>query len=236
MSMKFRVAVSLVSMSFCLPLCGVASAQTGTQPAAAEAPASQPQPLVKGPYLQAMRPDGATICLEPAQEARGRIVVQDGGGRTAAEKAFRASPGQVTRVAIEGLKANEPYTYAVYLAERSEPVCKSTLRTFPPVGHLPVEFAATGDSRTHPEIFHDVSEGIRKLAVPMVIHTGDFVITGRVVSVWDGEFFGPAREMLACTALYPAVGNHEPVRRWSRPLHGPEPVLRAAGGEVVVRR
>jgi 3',5'-cyclic AMP phosphodiesterase CpdA len=190
---------------------GSAFAQTATETTAQpqEAPASQPLSLLKGPYLQALQPDGVTICLEPSQEAGGRIVVRDADGKTVVERSFEGAPGQVTKVGIDGLKAGTTYAYAVHLEGGAAPVGTGTIKTFPPVGHLPVEFAATGDSRTHPAIFHEVSEAIRKLGLPMVIHTGDFVSTGRVVRLWDGQFFQPAREMLASVALYPAIGNHE---------------------------
>ncbi len=210
MSMNVRAVLSLTSLTLALPLCGWGKAQTAAAAATSqEAPASQPQPLTKGPYLQAMRPDGLIICLEPAEEASGRIVIQDAAGKEVTDKAFQASPGQITRVPIDGLKPDTRYRYGVHLAERPEPVFTSTFRTFPPVGHLPVAFAATGDSRTHPDIFHDICEGIRGLDVPLVVHTGDFVTTGRVVRLWDGQFFEPGRQMLASVALYPAVGNHE---------------------------
>ncbi len=55
--------------------------RSNPDPAAASAPASQPLALIKGPYLQAMRPDGLVICLEPSQESVGRLVVQDASGK-----------------------------------------------------------------------------------------------------------------------------------------------------------
>jgi hypothetical protein len=172
-------------------------------------PVPQPLSLTKGPYLQALRPDGLTICVETSQATDGRIVVQDADGQKAAEKSFRAFAGRIAHVAIDGLKPNAPYQYAVYLADATEPAYASTFKTFPPAGHLPVEFAVTGDSRTYASIWHDVSEAIRKTGVPMVLHSGDIVVTGRVASLWNAQFFDPARAMLASVALYPAVGNHE---------------------------
>ncbi len=207
-------AVILCMLTLCTP-CGTLFAQAAAQPAvqtqAAEAPASQPEPvtLVKGPYLQAMRTDGLVICLEPLQDVAGQIVVQDTGGKKAAEKSFQAATGKITRVAIDGLKAGESYQYTVYLAQGTSPAFASTFKTFPPAGQLPVEFGAMGDSRTNPGVFRNVCEAIRKSGLSMVLHDGDFVAAGRVVRIWDGQFFQPGREMLASVTMFPAVGNHE---------------------------
>ena len=215
--MKIRchpTAVILCILTLCTP-CGTlfaqAAASTVVQSQADEAPASQPEPvtLVKGPYLQAMRTDGLVLCLEPSQNVAGRIVVQDTSGKKVAEKSFQAATGKITRVAIDGLKAGESYQYAVYLADGTKPAFSSTFKAFPPAGQLPVEFAAMGDSRTNPGVFRSVCEAIRKTGLSMVLHDGDFVAAGRVVSLWNGQFFQPGREMLAGVTMFPAVGNHE---------------------------
>ena len=202
-------AVTTCVFSLCL-LPAALFAQAASQPAAqAEAPASQPLALVKGPYLQVMRTDGLVICLEPSQDVAGRIVVQDANGTKAAERSFQATTGKIARIAIDGLKAGESYQYSVYLADEATPAFSSTFKTFPPVGQLPVEFAAMGDSRTNPGVFHDVCEAIRKSGLSMVLHDGDFVAAGRVLGLWDGQFFQPGRDMLASVTMFPAVGNHE---------------------------
>lgn len=204
----------MLLVSLLVPLSyGMLYAQTTTQPAPTAEPATtqpaEPITLVKGPYLQAMRPDGLTICLEPSRDTTGRIVIQNADGAKAAEAAFEALADKSTRIPLGGLKPNESYQYAVYLEGATRPAFTSTFRTFPPVGHLPVDFLVTGDSRTNPNTWHHLSEALRKTGIPIVLHSGDFVTAGRAVRTWNAQFFDPARALLASTALYPAVGNHE---------------------------
>ena len=74
-------------------------------------------------------------------------------------------------------------------------------------------FFLYGDSRSHPDIHEDLATLMRKdvleYNIPFVVHTGDFVTYGYDWTLWQEDFFAPARNLLSLTALLPAIGNHE---------------------------
>lgn len=70
-------------------------------------------------------------------------------------------------------------------------------------------FVAAGDSRSNPGRWAEVAAGIEKAAPQLLVFSGDLVADGRDDSLWDAQFFGPAKSMLARTPFYPAPGNHE---------------------------
>ncbi|MDP7637228.1 MAG: metallophosphoesterase [Phycisphaerae bacterium] len=70
-------------------------------------------------------------------------------------------------------------------------------------------FVAAGDSRTCPDRWKKIAEGIARVGPELILFSGDLVADGRNDIQWDRDFFGPARGLLSRTPFYPVIGNHE---------------------------
>jgi hypothetical protein len=141
--------------------------------------------LDKGPYLQNVTTDGATICWV--------TVTETGEGK---QYAYHQAP-------ISGLKPATEYTY--YAGERGE--LKGSFRTAP-IGRQPFRFVAYGDSRTNHAVHRSVLNAISRANPRFVINSGDIVSDGNRADHWD-EFFKIAGEFMARVPYWPVLGNHE---------------------------
>ena len=72
-----------------------------------------------------------------------------------------------------------------------------------------LRFVAAGDSRTYPDKWKKIAEGIARVGPELILFSGDLVADGRNDTQWDRDFFGPARGLLSRTPFYPVIGNHE---------------------------
>lgn len=141
--------------------------------------------LDKGPYLQNVTADGATICwVTAAETAQGK------------QYTYHQAP-------ISGLKPATEYTY--YAGERGE--LKGSFRTAP-VEPEPFRFVAYGDSRTNHAVHRSVLNAISRVNPRFVINSGDIVSDGDRMDHWD-EFFKVAGEFMARVPYWPVLGNHE---------------------------
>jgi len=82
-----------------------------------------------------------------------------------------------------------------------------TFSTAPPVG-TSYRFVALGDSRSDDAARKQVMLEVQKRAPAFLIHTGDFVSSGKVQSQWD-TWFSTMQPLLATSPLMGVLGNHE---------------------------
>jgi len=72
-----------------------------------------------------------------------------------------------------------------------------------------LRFAVASDVQKVSWTWPTISRAIADQAPSFLVFTGDMVWRGTNNWEWDEQFFGPARELLARTPLYFAIGNHE---------------------------
>lgn len=107
-------------------------------------------------------------------------------------------------VTFSGLKAGTAYDYAV----PGHPNLKGSFRT-PPAAGQNYEFVVYGDNRTRPDVHRKVIQGLLANSHPeFVVQTGDMVADGTNSTLWP-EFFDIEHDLLAKSAFFPSLGNHE---------------------------
>jgi len=72
----------------------------------------------------------------------------------------------------------------------------------------PYTLVAYGDTRSNPNDHQAVVNRIIEHEPDLVIHSGDIVENGNVLSQWD-VFFDTAKDLMKNVPLYPTLGNHE---------------------------
>ncbi len=173
-------------------------------------------PLRKGPYLQDITPDSASIRLEvdpvaavdvevlspSGDKLRGNLVLPPGAstGRVEAFQTFR----------IGGLTPSTSYRFRV-LRGRDE-LDTGTFSTAPAATDgRPVSFVVYGDNRSDDAAHEAVARAVAKAPGDFLVHTGDFVEDGNNEIEWQ-RFFEIERSVLKARCLFGAVGNHELVQ------------------------
>ncbi len=166
--------------------------------------ANAPVALVKEPWLRQVDCRSATIMWETDSAADSRVDY----GTTQPGESFVLDPALVTRhrVVLTALKPGTTYAYA---ASSGRAVSRSDSFTTAPAGAPGFRFAIYGDSRSDPAVHAQVARNILDSAPALVFHTGDLVGRGTDYSLWQTEFFEPARELLMSVPVVPVPGNHE---------------------------
>ena len=127
---------------------------------------------------------------------------------SAPEKQFLTGPRLVMRheSLLDDLKPNTVYSYSVIFHDKE--VFERTLRTAP---DRPLFFrlVGDGDSRSSPQVHETVLEGIISSHPDIVLLTGDLVGIGENYVYWAPEFFGPARNSMHDTPVFPSLGDRE---------------------------
>jgi hypothetical protein len=162
--------------------------------------ADEPEPtgILRGPYVQMVSTDGATIVFDTAEAVHGAVVVD--GRRFEGRKAATHH-----EIAVSGLAPASAFSYHVEAgAARSEDL---ELTTAPTRGE-PVTFLVYGDTRTNGDVHRRLVRAMATEGADMAINTGDLVATGGNESEWE-TFFDIEYPLLTRTALFPALGNHE---------------------------
>jgi predicted phosphodiesterase len=161
--------------------------------------------IVRGPYLQSVTTDSVIVIWETDQPSYGQVVY----GETEVSRASAIDPGASTRHAIT-LTDLKPYTlYHYHVESNGTPLSeKRTFRTAAGPDQTQFTFVALGDTRTQHQVHRTVAEGIVAAAPDFVLHTGDLVESGSFPDHWE-TFFQIEQELMACTPLFPALGNHE---------------------------
>jgi len=171
--------------------------------AAAAAVASPAGVIAKGPYLQNVKMDEITVCVET--DATTACRVQYGEGAELNMTAESASQATRHEIVLKGLKPATTYTYQVACGDAQSE--KSRFRTAVPPDR-PFKFVVVGDTRSGHEIHRKICEQIAKWDPAFVVNTGDLVADGQDPALWD-TFFEVAGPLLRQAPYYPCLGNHE---------------------------
>jgi hypothetical protein len=160
-------------------------------------PASAQEKLSKGPIVQLVQTDRATINWVTVKTV-GELS-KEGGGAPAAinEPVYH-------QVEMTGLEPGTLYHYDL----RQYGVDAQGSFTTAPAGDKPFTFIVFGDTRTRHDVHKRVIERIVSEKPPFVLQTGDLVSNGLNPGDWD-RFFEIERDLLRNTAYYPVLGNHE---------------------------
>jgi predicted phosphodiesterase len=160
--------------------------------------------IVKGPYVQHVATNSATVMWETDVPCDSWVDC----GKAVPGEVAAWDPALVTlhRVALSGLDADAAY---VYQASSGGAVSTPGSFTTAPSAGQPFRFAVYGDSRSDPATHAQVVRNIADSGPTLVFHTGDLVGNGTDYSLWQTEFFAPARELLTSTPVVPVLGNHE---------------------------
>ena len=101
--------------------------------------------------------------------------------------------------------------------------------TMRPVGEM-FSFMVFGDSGRGDPRQYALGRTMNRYAVDFVLHVGDLVYGPKTLPEYSRSFFEPYRELLAKSAFYPVLGNHDfdtndgefMCRQFDLPLNGPE--------------
>lgn len=186
-----------------------------------------------GPYLQNPQPDGITILWETGNVALGSVAY----GLTAESLNFTAiekTPAQLHQIQISGLRPGTTYFYQCRWNQKQSAIYH--FKTAPAEGHSPIRVAIIGDSRGNPSLLSQLVQQIMTHQPDILVHTGDFVVNGRIIAQWKPQFFEPMQPLLATTPLYVVPGNHENEAAYYYehfPLHRQKPFWSAVYGPIL---
>lgn len=118
----------------------------------------------------------------------------------------RVAPSMhVEKVTYSSLKPSTVYEYEI----PGNPGRKGSFKTAPATEDTPFEFVVFGDTRSRHDVHQHVVDAILKYSEPeFVLHSGDLVADGSDSGLWP-YFFNIEKNLLAKTAFFPALGNHE---------------------------
>ncbi|MEN8230847.1 MAG: FN3 domain-containing metallophosphoesterase family protein, partial [Bacteroidota bacterium] len=167
------------------------------------------QELTKGPYLVA--PGSTEMIVRWESDTLTEYTVSLGLDRLLTEKK-RASlrgikgDGYLYEVIMADLKPGSQYFYQV-----SSGSTKSTVATFTTFMEKQptIHFVAMGDSRSNPDIFASIINGMKKDEPDLIISMGDLVADGGNLSEWQTYYYDIARSVIDHIPLVSTLGDHE---------------------------
>lgn len=164
--------------------------------------------IVKGPYVQNVRTDEATICWESDNPARGSVaftkVLEDGSAGRKRVIDF-VEPAAFKEVRLPILSAGTTYRYRV--EDESGGIELGEFQTAP--GRLvPFRFAAYGDCRSNHNMHRKIIKLMMEYDPKLVLNTGDLVNRGSKQHDWD-MFWPVVDRLVRNVPYYPSLGNHE---------------------------
>jgi hypothetical protein len=176
--------------------------------------------LRKGPYIQDITSDSATLRLEldPPGKADVELTLPSGERRRIA-----GSSGTFSLLRLTSLAPKSTYRYRVLLSEngkdRPAPEGEGSFTTAPPPGlpstGAPISFIVYGDNRSddaaHASVVRAIAKATETVSPDFLIHTGDFVEDGANELEWQ-RFFEIERGLLRDRCVFASVGNHELVQ------------------------
>lgn len=160
--------------------------------------------LVRGPFLQNVTADAATIVVET--DLPGRVTVEYGPTEALGNR-LESAAGVALRheLRLTGLVSLEPVHYRVLAGGAATPV--RVFFPLPPAGAL-VRFAVYGDVRGGHRKHAELVRRILGENVDFILGTGDLVMRGSDEGDWQ-RFFAVAGEMLATVPFWSSTGNHD---------------------------
>ena len=157
------------------------------------------QQLIKGPYVQNVQKDRATICWVTQEAVVNFGTDSSTFGRSVEE--FR-----VHEIVLDKLQPNTSFYYDIGLGETA----KGHFKTAPDFG-TSFRFVVVGDTRFSAKprkIQVQLINAIEDQKPSLVINTGDVVTNGLDASHWD-MFFQMNHNLLKSVPYYASLGNHE---------------------------
>jgi predicted phosphodiesterase len=130
-------------------------------------------------------------------------------GESKVDQKLIAKTVYVRKTVYTGLKPGTTYYYTVpagtghFKTALAQPAANASA-----TGPGQFTFVVYGDTRTRDDVHAQVVARIEKTDPDFVVHTGDLVAEGADTALWP-NFFMIERSLLAKTAFYPALGNHE---------------------------
>ena len=174
--------------------------------------------IIRGPYLQHVFDGTARVLLDTDLPSRVAVSYRPAGAALAEERSAKsAALATHHTVLLTGLAAGTAYRYRISAAiagwSEGAATAESTGEFHtPPTADHPLRFVVFGDVRSG----HDVHAAIVGAVVAedpdLVLLTGDLVDRGSDEGDWE-RYFEVAEPLLRQVAVYPALGNHEYVRR-----------------------
>jgi len=162
--------------------------------------------ILKGPCVQIVKPDGATIFWETDIPSTSELVCGD-------RRVSDAKSKTVHILEVTGLKPDTAYPYEARSSQTryAGQAVVSERGSFQtaPAGLKPFRWVAYGDSRTGVEPHTKVAANILKDNPAFVVNTGDVAAHGADYEMWGAQFFGPLAELSRRIPVYIAAGNHE---------------------------
>lgn len=167
------------------------------------------QSITKGPYLADPKPGSIKIRWELDSERKGSVAFGENEKlkQTTMAKQIGSEAGHFLYEAkLEDLEPGAVYQYQVKVGWK-----KGERHHFkaPPASDAPCRFAISGDSRSRPQIFTQIIEGIAHSDPDFVISMGDLVEHGGKYEQWDKFYFGPAGKLIAERPFISTLGDHE---------------------------
>jgi predicted phosphodiesterase len=159
--------------------------------------------FTKGPWVQAVAPDSATIVWQTDVAAESVVRCEAGPAEPLVVRDAEAAT--LHRVVLTGL---EPGVIYAYRASSGSTWRTGTFRTAPREGQ-PFCFAVCGDTQYDGDVCRQIAAGIARSGADLVLHAGDLAGAGREYGRWDTEFFGPADALLGTMPVMAVPGNHE---------------------------
>lgn len=160
----------------------------------------------RGPWLQGVGPNEATVKVElPVAEAL--VLVVEGGGKRL-EKT--GSARRLHALTATGLEPKTSYKYELHRGAADGPLAGGgTFTTAPrPAAGASFSFLVYGDSRSDPGAHRAVVEAMRKVPSDFLVNTGDLVALGDDEGDW-ASFFEVETPLLCDRCAFASVGNHE---------------------------
>ncbi len=165
-------------------------------------------PFTCPPYVQAVSEHSATILWKQSGKAAATVTLKsapDGDMRSR-----KVSGGRMRRIVWTGLRPYRRYHYEVTVSGVTK---KGSFQT----GRRPNEpfvFLVFGDTRYNVSEHLSVVEAMALEQADFVVHTGDVV--HRAQQPLYERFFRIEHPILGHLPMYPALGNHELSRSWTR--------------------
>ncbi|MCL4234736.1 MAG: metallophosphoesterase [Deltaproteobacteria bacterium] len=186
--------------------------------------------ILKGPYLQNVTTNAATICIEADSDGVATVefgpdedLGQSLGANAWREKTFPDGVRYMYRIRLTGLQEGTTYVYrAIHGGDASDDIVFTTM----PDNMTPYRFVSIGDTRNgspeNPNLIHvDIAEAVAAQTPLFYLNTGDFVADGGHYEDWDYHFL-VENDLMGISPIIPVFGNHEDGYDGSTGLSGDE--------------
>ncbi|MSP62564.1 MAG: hypothetical protein EXR72_19980 [Myxococcales bacterium] len=169
--------------------------------------------IVRGPWLQRVIGGEGWLHLETDLPSRAVVRYARLGATEEPREAGDDQPRTRHALHLTRLAPATAWSYRVTVSAEGLPggEIEARFHTPPAPGH-PLRFAVFGDVRSGHAVHDQIARAVAAEDPDLAIVTGDLVDRGTDEGDWE-RFFDVAAPLLRQVAIYPAVGNHEYLRR-----------------------